>query len=99
MNDGPTPDDLRAKVFEDRETPGNGASKKWTKTAAMMSLRCSPARMPGNRLFDTRSGSSVPMTKSGSPRIPAPDTQPARRLPNPNAARQDDPNKFHFYAG
>lgn len=28
MNDGPTPDDLRAKVFEDRETPGNWRVEK-----------------------------------------------------------------------
>jgi hypothetical protein len=28
MNDGPTPDDLRAKVFEDRETPGDWRVEK-----------------------------------------------------------------------
>jgi hypothetical protein len=28
MNDGTTPDDLRAKVFEDRETPGNWRVEK-----------------------------------------------------------------------
>ena len=28
MNDGPTPEDLRAKVFEDRETAGNWRVEK-----------------------------------------------------------------------
>jgi hypothetical protein len=29
MSDGPTPDDLRAKVFEDREAPGNWRVEKF----------------------------------------------------------------------
>jgi hypothetical protein len=28
LSDGPTPDDLRAKVFEDRATPGNWRVEK-----------------------------------------------------------------------
>jgi hypothetical protein len=28
MNDGPTPDDLQAKVFEDPETPGDWRVEK-----------------------------------------------------------------------
>ena len=28
LSDGPTPEDLRAKVFEDRETPGNWRVEK-----------------------------------------------------------------------
>jgi hypothetical protein len=69
MNDGPTPDDLRAKVFEDRATPGNWRVEKMNEDGGYDAVRVFTGRMREHKQSATPSRNLANMTKSSYPDI------------------------------